>query len=79
MPVSKGFPHEVRFHVSQEMRDQLKELSKKRGVSLAPYLRELVQRDLDSIERRIVCRQTDDVIFAIAEKLGVEIPPNCGT
>ncbi len=79
MAASKKLSCEVRFHVSRGMRDKLRELLEKRGVSVAFYLRELVQRDFDSIERRIICRQTDEVIFAMAEKMGVEVPPKSGT
>lgn len=74
MPRVQKFPCEVRFNVSEEIHEWLKSTSYERGYAIGTFVRDLVIDEMHKDSRRIVCRSTDPLIEAIAEKLGVELP-----
>ena len=69
MPQVKNMPCEVRFYVSEEMHDWLKDASLKRGVTLAMFLRNAISDLVERAEREIVVRRTDPLIYEMSEKL----------
>ena len=72
MPAPEKMPCEIRLYVSKEMHEHVKDVASDRGFNIAAYVRDLIRQDMDRLQRQVVCRKTDSLIEAIAEKLGVE-------
>ena len=79
MAAPKNLPCEMRFYVTEEMRERLKAAAFDRSEPVSTFIRILVVEALERSDRRMQCRSTDSLIEvmakkidAMSEKLGVD-------
>ncbi len=70
---------ELRLSVSEEMHQWIKYSAACRGNSVASFVRNMIYKEMEQAERKVICRSTDVLIEQIAEKMGIEVPPKSDT
>lgn len=62
MPAAKTTPLEIRVYVSEKQHLHVKSSASEVGTNMSLYVRNLIEKDMESKERHIVCRTTDPLI-----------------